>query len=657
MATGDPIANFNDIIDVLNQIALGEPGMVSLNGQERPTLAKVFAEFLASQNVYQSIEDGLAATAGTGTSNRFFTVTTDAKNLDVRYRNDNGTAVEVGRLPSGEAITDLEGRVDDIGQSLVDDLRSSAGRELVYALTDALGRAAITVDTAGQADLPGGLAGIVHEMSEDGDSSLVWAMMDALGRAALAVHDDGAASVSGLKIQAADSGFPFVWADSQGRMSWAIDRQGRRVDFHVPIQAPEVDAPKRPLASLANVQTDYMMGTSYGQSLSIGTNAYPPVSTTQPYSNVMFASGVVPADPDSTSDPIDYSAFVPLIEQRDSGVHGETPVGGTLNGIVEHIVAQGGDADAWRYVGTAPGRGGTRISALVKGSANYGWMLDQWQAARDLAHAQGRSFSVSHVTWTQGEEDYDQDTSYADYLAYFLRMVDDIGQDAAEVSGQSFHPPVVTYQSGSNHGYGREHINVALAQWHASRDSPNVIMAAPVYPIPTNPDDVHLTADSSQLLGRYYSRALVYSLFENPGQKWRPLEPTSVIWSGQVIDITFHVPHGGLTLDTDLVTEAPNYGLDVFEGNDVADIIQSVEIVGADRVRVTLTRPAADGAVVSYARGRPGDPRSNGPYTGPRGNLRDTHGDVDQYVDSQGTTRYMHNWCVVFQYQLGSGAI
>lgn len=657
MSTSDPITNLNDLIGVLNQILLGDADEVSLGGNSRPTLAKVYADFLASRGVYLSIEDGLVATAGTGTDNRFFSVTTDAKNIDVRYRNDGGTAVEVGRLPSGEAITDLEGRVDDIGQTLVDAMHSSAGRELIYALTDIMGRASITVDNEGMVDLPGGLAGLRHEMSDDVDSTLLWAMMDALGRTALGVHDDGAVSVSGLKVQAADSGFPIVWADSQGRMSWGIDRQGRHVDFHLPIQVPDVaTTPNRQLASLANVQTDFMMGTSYGQSLAIGTNAYPPVSTTQPYSNVMFLSGVVPSR--ETDEPApDYNGFRPLVEERDGSVHGETPVSGTLNSLVERIVNDGGDAAEWKFFGAAPGIGATRIGLLKKGSAAYSNLLEQWEAARDLAHAETKSFSVWHVTWTQGEADYLTDTPYAHYLAEFMQMVDDLGQDAAEITGQSFHPPVVTYQSGANRGYGKNNIDIALAQWHASRESPNVIMAAPVYSIPTNPNDVHLTPDSSQQLGRYYSRALVYSLFDKPRTKWRPLEPISLIWSGHVVDITFYVPHGALTLDTTLIAHAPNYGFDVFEGEDVVDIIQSVEIVGSNRVRLALTREAAAGAFLSYARGRPGDPESNGPVDGARGNLRDSHGDVEQYVDSQGTTRYMHNWCVVFQYQLGSGAI
>lgn len=667
MASTDPIAALREIIDQLNEILLGgEDDTVTIDGVTKPSITKAiqdhFEEIEAIANGsmgYATLAELQAAGApASEVAGTLAQVTNDNDPLsNGLYRWDGAAWVQ----SSYDRYTAIDNRIaqliDDLGQTLVAAAESSEGENVAFAITDALGKAALIIDQDGGAQLPGGLAGLKHQETDIADPTILWAIMDAVGRAAITVHNDGSASVSGMKIEAFDSGFAFMMVDSQGRISWAIDANGRFVNFEDP-EEPEEEASAGPvLESLANVQTDFMMGTSYGQSLSIGTNAYPPISTTQPYFNVMFASGVTPSDPDSTLNPIDYNSFVPLIEERDSSVHGETPVSGTLNGLVKRIVARGGNEAEWQFVGNAPGRGGTRISALVKGSANYGWMLNQWQAAHDLAQAQGKSFSVWHMTWTQGEEDYDQDTSYEVYLAHFLALAESIGPDAAAITGQSFHPPTVVYQSGSNHDYGRDHINIARAQWQASRQSDNIIMACPVYPIPPRPNDVHLTADSSFMLGQYYARALDYSLLQGNGSKWRPLEPKSVIWSGTVIDIALHVPYGPVILDTTLVAQAPNQGFDIFEGDAIADIINSVQVVGGNRIRIALSREAAEGAVVSYARGRPGDSADSGPLLGPRGNIRDSHGDLDFYTNSEGDTVRLHNWLVVFEYQLGSGAL
>lgn len=660
----DPVAALRQAIDQLNEILLGdEQDTVTIDGIVKPSISKAIADSFDELSAmaygatgYATLADLSAAGEPAQGAGALAWVTNDADaDSNGLYSWDGSAWVQ----SSYDRYTELANEIDAfISASRTDttgDALSSSGRPVSYAITDKTGRAALTIDDEGGADLPGGLAGLLHERTET--AGALWALTDAVGRMALSVGKSGAVSVAGMGVSLENSGFPFIMADEKGRMSWAIDRQGKRVDFTAPT-APEPDSDDIvSLEEMANVQTDYMAGTSYGQSLSIGTNAYPPVSTVQPYSNVMFLSGVTPSDPDSTSDPINYSGFTPLIEERDSSVHGETPVSGTLNGLIELLEADGKDSSEWQFVGNAPGRGGTRIAYLIKGSENYSWMLQQWEAAQSLAQDEGKSFSVWHVTWTQGEEDYDQDTSYDAYLAYFLDLVETIGQDAHRITGQSFHPVVPVYQSGSNRGYGRNHINVAMAQWQASRQNPNIIMATPVYPIPTNPNDVHLTAESSRRLGRYYARALHYSLFSGGGEKWRPLEPEPVIWQGRVIDVSFNVPYGGMVIDTDQVALAPNYGFDIYDGEVVADIISSVTIVGGNRIRIVLDAEPPAGAVLSYARGRPGDPASNGPVTGPRGNIRDEHGDVDSYQGDGGETIRMDNWCIVFQYQMKSGAI
>lgn len=104
---------FEQLVTTANQLFLSDTDFVVINGITRPTLKKIYTDFLASMGTYGSIADGLAATSGTGTSNRFFTVPSTGDNVETRYRNDAGAAVEVGSLPSTAYMQSLATSVSE----------------------------------------------------------------------------------------------------------------------------------------------------------------------------------------------------------------------------------------------------------------------------------------------------------------------------------------------------------------------------------------------------------------------------------------------------------------------------------------------------------------------------------------------------------------
>src|SRR5690349_3694773 len=69
------------------------------------------------------------------------------------------------------------------------------------------------------------------------------------------------------------------------------------------------DASPKPKATMSDAFVDRAINhvLSTGQSLSVGLAGYPPLSLTQPYANIMFATGVVAGGKGLTS-------FVPLTE-------------------------------------------------------------------------------------------------------------------------------------------------------------------------------------------------------------------------------------------------------------------------------------------------------------------------------------------------------
>lgn len=406
------------------------------------------------------------------------------------------------------------------------------------------------------------------------------------------------------------------------------------------------------------VRTDYMGILGYGQSLSYGTLALPPISTTQPYQNRMISSGTKIRHGEVG---YDASALVPLVEGT-VGNAGESPVTAACNGLVRRAIQAGELASDWVFVGASPGRSGRAVEQLMPASispaadGDFERMIAYVQDVQALAASQGKRYSVWAYCWDQGETNYlNQWTkSPYQYMQYQLQLFDRLTEDVVSITKQDFRPMLFTYQVGAHRRYELDFMSIALAQWRASRERPDIVLAAPVYMFPVGGDALHLTNEASWLLGEYRSRALYETLIRR-GEKWRPLEPVSVKWATTHIDVRFHVPRGNLVLDTALCTMAVNFGFDVREAGTVAEIITSVEVVESDVVRISLARPAAADALLTYARGRNGDPASSGPVNGARGNLRDSHGDADTAVSPLGNAFQLHNACVMFEYSKQSG--
>lgn len=104
MSGASDLQLFEQLVSSANQLFLSNGDSVVINGVTKPTLKKIYTDFLASMYSYTTVAAGLAATSGTGTNNRFFTVPATGADFEVRYRNDAGVAVEIGRSPSSSSV-------------------------------------------------------------------------------------------------------------------------------------------------------------------------------------------------------------------------------------------------------------------------------------------------------------------------------------------------------------------------------------------------------------------------------------------------------------------------------------------------------------------------------------------------------------------------
>ena len=502
------------------------------------------------------------------------------------------------------------------------------------------------------------------KIHDDNGTSYSFAVVHrATGKIAFGISKKGRLVIN--RGMLAGSGYPFHIQDLGGQTAVLVKRNGTvlipklQLNSYQLGQIPVNNQLSLQMRNFVPAQINHHIGD--GQSLSIGTATAMALSVTQPYSNLTFASGPTKAIGDSGYNP----TLIPLVESNSV----ESPTSGILNGFVRRIVETGGVATDYPMLGTASGVGGQRVSALTDETL-FTRLRQHVTDAKAAATAQGKTYGVSSISWIQGEADITGSlwTRAIDYYQRYLALMTKIRQVAIDASGQSYLPTIYSYQTAAHSYYQKRYLGIAIAQWRASVEHPDICLATPAYRLPHTTDNLHLTAEGSWLLGEYIGRAMYWTMVK--GQKWRPLEPISVSWNGSHIDVKFHVPCKPIQLSTLICSQAVNQGFDIWTNGSVYDsgatsnddqllstAIQNVTILDEETVRIHLNNAVTipDNAVLSYGRGRAGDPAVAGPAAGARGNIMDSHGLFDVATSPLGTVLPLYNVSVYFEYSRQNG--
>lgn len=387
---------------------------------------------------------------------------------------------------------------------------------------------------------------------------------------------------------------------------------------------------------------------TYGQSLSQGYFNKPVLSTGQRYTSLRFAGGVRVQDAVQTQGAVlSYQGFVPLRETRFEA-KAETPTSGTLDMTMQLIEQENLQAPAqlpYRFLGSAPGEGAMDIDELSRSGPFYSRMLRDISEAKRVAAAEGKTYGVGAITWTQGESDDAIDTPIPDYVTKLRHLRDDIDHDAKTITGQSADVELITYQVATHKSFGQPYPHIALALLRASHEDPHIHIAVPMY-LFQYVDGRHTDNRSSQWLGAYYGLVLKRVLIDH--DTWTPLEPLSWRRDGDTATLRFKVPVPPLQWDTTQVAGNANYGFVLRLPSGQPLPIRSVSIVGPDRVQIVADSAIPAGTEIEYAFDGEG---LAGSRFGPRGNLRDSQGDAIQFDNGRELKR-MDNWCVIFHEQL-----
>jgi hypothetical protein len=442
-----------------------------------------------------------------------------------------------------------------------------------------------------------------------------------------------------------------------------------------PLSTDPGKAPEAPAGPLAAGYVDYAVNHVIvtGQSNSVANGGDPYLTTSQPYSNLMFDSGVMPMSSCDGDGCYGYDAptrLVPLVEgDAFFDYQVETSASGLANEIskIAHDQFGFGSTDGYPakhdVLVSLNGRSGNTYWCLRKGSCSYHpdtmvqpfaqGMMDVANAKR-LADEAGLSYAVRAVNAIHGESDH---YSYSfgtpefpldgtdgtpgaikDYSDALLEWQRDYETEIKKITGQKTAVPLFISQMST----WSDTPGSPIAQWQLdahARSNGKVVLVAPGYELTVREDCIHYDAAGERRLGEYFAKAYAKTVFG--GQTWEPLRPASVSRAGNVVTVKFLVPKAPLVLDTDRVVDPGNFGFDVKDAWGGAVAITSVTLAGPDTVRIELAGDAS-GGTVSYAMNHQAG-NCIGPWQGARGNLRDSDDTPSEYGDE------LFNWAVHFR--------
>jgi hypothetical protein len=404
---------------------------------------------------------------------------------------------------------------------------------------------------------------------------------------------------------------------------------------------------------------------STGQSNSVAHGGTPVLTTTQPFSNLMFDVGVMTSgvcEPQGCREYQKPTGFVPLTEGDTFWYPVETMSSGLANEGAMLARSKYGKPTHDILISLA-GRNGLTYWCLRKGGCNfvdptyliaYDESMKQVTDGKAIAAANGKSYVVRMVTSIHGESDdfayatntqefpldgtdgsFKSVTSYADGLIEWQR---DYETGVQAITGQSQPVPLLISQFSGWNDISTS--AVAPMQYDAHvRSKGKVVIVTPGYPLEYASDCRHYSNNGERRLGEYFGKAYARIVLE--GLPWEPVHPKSVTHAGNVIAAKYFVPVPPLVIDTQLVLDPGHYGFEVVDQAGAPIPITSVALAGPDTVTITLASAPSGSARLRYAYTTV--PQTcPGTQQGPRGNLRDSDTTPSQYGYS------LFNWGVHF---------
>lgn len=458
------------------------------------------------------------------------------------------------------------------------------------------------------------------------------------------------------------------------------------LDAHLDADA-EADAP----LSYKHYDINHVLST--GQSDSVANGASPPLTSTQPFTNVMFDVGVMTGrdsptlgcDGEGCKDYDTPTTFVPLKEGdrflRISGQPMGFPVETMSSGLAnqasvfakEWFTKVGLQHPSHDILVSLHGRSGNTYWCLrrdINPGASFCYLpgtyispfeegLMQVASAKQIAADMGKTYVVRAVTAIHGGSDhYDDEEELSNldrndgmgkvgnYTGALLEWQRDYEAQVKAITGQTEAVPLFVSQFGSFTNTPTSRIPVRQLAAHVQAPG-KVVVVTPNYPFVHYTDCNHYTNYSQRRLGAYFAKAYQKVVVE--GGTFEPLRPIAINRAGNVVTIKFVVPVPPMVIDTTRVTNPGNLGFTYADSTSSATIT-NVALAGPDTVTVTLSNaPTGATPKLRYALNAPVPNACPGPTQGARGNLRDSDGTQGYHRDGANNPYELHNWAVHFE--------
>ena len=368
-------------------------------------------------------------------------------------------------------------------------------------------------------------------------------------------------------------------ADSRGNAALAYD----------PISKKLIGNFETKVKYLAKLVNHFLF---YGQSLSVGAEGLPVISTVARYTNKTFVGGPRGAN--------NFASLKLLVEDNTTAPdglsnRGETPCSGAANAASLFAWKENGiNPDDFSILCSTAGKGGTRIDLLDQG--------EDWYNNQFLSHIwngyklSGGNYGLPCVAWLQGESDLDAATpiTYAEYKSKLVQLREDTQNYVFSLCGQRYPITFLTYQLSYKI---KTSDAVARSQFDLDKENENFGLVVPTYMFPHYSDQVHLTNVGYKWIGAYFGRAFKQVVFD--GIKPKGIRPISAYKDGLMIKVKLKAPQLPLKFDTTTLKATTNQGFSVHDDTGVVSVA-SVAVVD-DTVTITLSAETTGSVTVKYA--------------------------------------------------------
>lgn len=402
---------------------------------------------------------------------------------------------------------------------------------------------------------------------------------------------------------------------------------------------------------------------SYGQSNSVGAQAYAPPATmtTNPWSDnlLMFdlaagvadirmglPSGGAAVGSEEVLNGLNLVGFKPLksvqsAAQNNRGATALEGIGFTVQKVAGEYL--GFQPDILMF---ASGYGSRPYRELKKGSIPYSNFMTAMRRAKEIAAAKGLSVYVPFVALVHGEGD----STNLSYATDLVTLQENLQQDILAITGQQGAIPCVCSQAST---FFSNEVNGVLDTYKVCKSSAMHALSAPYYPYEMYAgDELHL-GNRGLYLGEKMARTILRDskLWGSKGKG--ALRPASVSFDGnKTVELVLDVPVPPLVRDaSNPVVNNPvpkDAGFEVLDGLGSPVAISAITITG-DSIQLLLEAVPASGplralryAMTGYAGTQNGGGvRIKGRQA--RGQIRDSES-TPSIVDGSP----MYNWLVHF---------